>query len=77
MAISGGSPEGVAIPELGVPPLVDSETDLEDELPAPDDSLFMSGSSPEGVCLPGVVLRLRTSSISSWRRHCSMGSYCL
>ena len=54
MAISGVTPEGVAIPELGVAPLVDSETDLEDELPTPDDCPFMSDSSPEGVCLPGV-----------------------
>ena len=54
MAISEVSPEGVAIPELGVAPLVDSETDLEYELPTPDDYLFMSDSSPEGVCLPGV-----------------------
>ena len=33
MAIGGASPEGVAIPELGVAPLVDPDTDLEDELP--------------------------------------------
>ena len=54
MAISGVSPEGVAIPELGVASLVDSETDLEDELPTPDDSPFVSDSSLEGVRLPGV-----------------------
>ena len=54
MAISGVSPEGVAIPEHCVAPLVDSKTDLEDELPTPDDSPFMSASIPEGVCLPGV-----------------------
>ena len=30
MAIGGASPEGVAIPELGVAPLVDPDTDLED-----------------------------------------------
>ena len=42
MAISGVSPEGVTIPELGVAPLVDSETDLEDELPTPDDSPFVT-----------------------------------
>ena len=51
--ISGVSPEWVAIPELGVAPLVDSETDLEDELPTPNNSLFVSDSSPEGVRLPG------------------------
>ena len=54
MAISGVSPEGVAIPEIGVAPLADSETDLEDELPTPDDSPSMSASDPESVCLPGV-----------------------
>ena len=42
MAISGVSPEGVAIPELGVAPLVDSETD---ELPTPEDSPFVNDSS--------------------------------
>ena len=45
MAASGVSPEGVAIPELGVAPLVDSETDMEDELPTPDDSPSMRGLS--------------------------------
>ena len=54
MAVSGVSPEGVAIPELDVAPLADSETDLEDELPTPDDSPSMSASGPEGVCRPGV-----------------------
>ena len=32
MVIGGASPERVAIPELGVAPPDDSETDLEDEL---------------------------------------------
>ena len=54
MAVSGVSPEGVAIPELGVAPLADSETDLEDELLTHDDSPSMSASDPERVCLPGV-----------------------
>ena len=54
MEISGVSPRGVAIPELGFAPLVDSETDLEDELPTPEDFPFVSDSSPEGVRLPGV-----------------------
>ena len=54
MAISGVSPEGVAIPELGVAPLVDSDTDLEDELPTPKDSMLVSNSRPEGIRLPGV-----------------------
>ena len=51
MAISGVNPEGVAIPELAVAPMVDSDTDLEDELPTPDDSPFVSDSSPERVRL--------------------------
>ena len=42
MAIGGVSPEGVAIPGLGVTPLVDPETDLEDELPTPEDSTLFS-----------------------------------
>ena len=54
MAIGGVSPEGVAIPELGVAPLVDPDTDLKDELPTPEHSMLLSGSSPEGVRLPGV-----------------------
>ena len=54
MAVGGASPEWVAIPELGVAPLTDPETDLEDELPTPDDSPSGSASGPEGVCLPGV-----------------------
>ena len=54
MAIGGVSPERVAIPELGVAPLVDPDTDLEDELPTPEGSMLLSDSSPEGVRLPGV-----------------------
>ena len=54
MAVSGVSPEGVAIPELGIAPLTDPETDLEDELLTPEDSPSMNASGPEGVCLPGV-----------------------
>ena len=67
MAVSGVSQEGVAIPELGVAPLADSETDLEDELPTPDGSPSVSASGPEGVCLTGVrpafpdVLECRSS----------------
>ena len=53
-AIGGMSPERVAIPELGVAPLVDPDTDLEDELATPEDSMLLSDSSPEGVRLPGV-----------------------
>ena len=51
---SGVGPEGVAIPELGVTPLTDPGTELEDELPTPEDSPSVSASGPEGVWLPGV-----------------------
>ena len=54
LAISGVGPEGVAIPELGVAPLVDSGTDLQDELSTPDDSPSVSTIRPEVVVvLPG------------------------
>ena len=53
MDIGGVSPQGVAIPELGVAPLVDPGTELEDELPTPDDSPLLHDSSPEGVRPPG------------------------
>ena len=56
MAVGGASPEGVAIPELGVAPLTDPETDLEDELSTPDGSPSGSVSGPEGV-FRGFVLR--------------------
>ena len=49
MAIGGVSPERVAIPELGVAPLVDPDN----ELPTPEDSMLLNDSSPEGVRLPG------------------------
>ena len=51
--ISGVGPEGVAIPELGVTPLVDSGTDLEDELPTPGDSPSTGVVGSEEVVLPG------------------------
>ena len=58
MVIGGASPEGVAIPELGVAPSDDRETDLEDQLPTPEVSMLigdrLSIMSPEGVRLPGV-----------------------
>ena len=54
MVIGGTSPEGVAIPELGVAPSDDCETDLEDELPTPEVSMSIGDSSPEWVRLPGV-----------------------
>ena len=40
MVIGGASPEGVAVWELGVTPPNDSGTDLEDELPTPEDSIL-------------------------------------
>ena len=54
MEIGGVSPEGVAVPELGVASLVDTDTELEDELTTPEDSPLLHDSSPEGVRLPGV-----------------------
>ena len=55
LAISGVGPQGVAIPELGVAPLVDSGTDLEDELSTPDDSPSTGVIWPEEVFLPDVL----------------------
>ena len=52
MVIGGASPEGVAIPELGVAPPDDSGTDLQDELLTPEDSMLIGGASPEGVVIP-------------------------
>ena len=40
MEIGGVSPEGVAVPELGVTPLMNTDTELEDELPE-DSPLFV------------------------------------
>ena len=44
----------VAFPELGVAPLVDSGTDLEDELPTPDDYPSTDVVQPGEVALPEV-----------------------
>ena len=74
MAIGCVSLEKVAIPELGVAPLVDPDTDLEDELPTPEDSMLLSYSSP---VFRGFIPRLRISPIWSWRRHCSACLFCL
>ena len=52
MVIGGASPEGVAVPELGVAPPDDSGTDLQDELLTPDASMVIGGASPEGVVIP-------------------------
>ena len=51
MEIGCVSPEGVAVPELGVAPLFDTDTELEDELPTPEVSLLFHESSPQGVRL--------------------------
>ena len=59
-AVGGVSPEGLAIPELGIAPLTDPETDMEDELPTPDDSPSGSASGPEGFVFWGFILRFRT-----------------
>ena len=53
MDIGGVSLNGVAIPELGVAPLADSDTALEDELPTPEVSPIFHDSSLEGVRPPG------------------------
>ena len=47
MEIGGVSPEGVAVPELGVIPLINTDTELEDKLPVPEDSPLFRDSSPE------------------------------
>ena len=54
MEIGGVSPEGVAVPELGVTPLMSPDTELEDELPTPDYSPLLQDSSPEGVRRLGI-----------------------
>ena len=43
----GGGSDGVVVPELGVAPLEDSGTDLEDELPTPDGSPSTDAAKPE------------------------------
>ena len=59
MEISGVSPEMVAVPELGVAPLINTDTELEDELPAPEDSPLFCDSSPEEARPPGVRPAIR------------------
>ena len=58
MEIGGVSLEGVAVPELGVAPLINTDTELEDELPTPEDSPLFCVSSPEVARPPGVIVRL-------------------
>ena len=52
MEIAGVNPKMVAIPELGVAPLINTDTEL--ELPTPEDSLLFGNSSPEDSRPPGV-----------------------
>ena len=44
----------VVFPELGVTPLIDSGTDLEDELPTPDDSPGSAAVSAAEAAVPEV-----------------------
>ena len=70
MDIGGVSPEGVAVPELGVTPLFDTDTELEDELPTPEVSPLFHDSSPQGVSLPKVCPVPR--DIVSVFRYCQL-----
>ena len=45
MLIGDASPEVVAVRASGVDPLDDPGTDLEDELPTPDDSMVTGGAA--------------------------------
>ena len=53
------SSDGLVIPELGVAPLVDSGTDLEDELPTPDGSPSTDAVQPGKSFFRRVVLHPR------------------
>ena len=53
------SPEMFAVPELGVAPLINTDTELEDELPAPEDSPLYCDSIPEEARPPGVRPAIR------------------
>ena len=66
LSISGGGDSDVLIiSELGVAPLEDSGTDLEDELPTPDGLLSTDASKPVlGPTSPGVDLELVRASLS-------------
>ena len=55
----GGGSDGLVVPELGVAPLEDSGTDLEDELPTLDGSPSTDAAKPEvGPAPRGVDLEL-------------------
>ena len=56
-SVGGGDSDGLIIPELGIAPLGDSGTDLEDEVPTPDGSPSTDASKPVlGPMSPGVDL---------------------
>ena len=88
MAIGGATLEGGAILELGVAPLFDDDTDLEDELPTPEGSMLIGDFSPEGVRLlsvsvlpaivtplvePGEVFPVASVCVSGASCSCSAG----
>ena len=54
LTISGVGSDGLVVPELGVAPLGDSGTDLEDELPTPDGSPSTDAAKPGEVVIPEV-----------------------
>ena len=66
--ISGVGSDVVAFPGLGVAPLVDSGTDLEDELPTPDGSPSTDAVKPGEVVLRRFVLCLGAALLLTWRR---------
>ena len=59
MEIAVVSPEMVAVPELGVAPLINTDTELEDELPMLEGSPLLCISSPEEARPPGVRPAIR------------------
>ena len=73
---SGVGSDGLAVTELGVAPLVDSGTDLEDELPTPDGSPSTDAVTPEEVVLPAVCPVPGAALILSWRRLFSRLPFC-
>ena len=63
LSISGGDSDGLIVPELGVAPLEDSGTDLEDELPTPDGLPSTDASKPV-LCLRALNWSWRGLSLS-------------
>ena len=58
--------DGLVVPEIGVAPLEDSGTDLEDELPTLDGSPSTDAANPGEVVIPEVGPAPR-ALILSWR----------